>query len=106
MTEAEAHLLFIMILVLSGGAITAKVASDRAVPGHPLLWFIGGALLFVLALPLAIFSKPDARKAELKALNSTDSKKCPRCAELVKREALICRFCQHEFGPNDDWRVA
>jgi hypothetical protein len=26
-------------------------------------------------------------------------KVCPRCAELVKRGAQVCRFCGHEFGP-------
>lgn len=24
-------------------------------------------------------------------------RKCPRCAELVKAEAKVCRFCSHEF---------
>ena len=26
-------------------------------------------------------------------------KKCPRCAEWVKFEAKVCRFCQNEFDP-------
>ncbi|TPI30243.1 hypothetical protein FJW07_29585 [Mesorhizobium sp. B3-1-9] len=24
-------------------------------------------------------------------------KKCPDCAEIVKADARICRFCRHEF---------
>ncbi|WP_425284648.1 zinc ribbon domain-containing protein [Mesorhizobium qingshengii] len=24
-------------------------------------------------------------------------RKCPDCAELVKADARICRFCRHEF---------
>jgi rRNA maturation endonuclease Nob1 len=30
---------------------------------------------------------------------SPEMKKCPQCAELVKREARVCRFCGHEFYP-------
>lgn len=29
-----------------------------------------------------------------------DEKKCPRCAELVKSEATICRFCGFDFPRN------
>lgn len=32
-------------------------------------------------------------------------KVCPMCAETVKAEARICRFCGHKFG-NDDIETA
>ncbi len=28
-----------------------------------------------------------------------DTKPCPRCAERVKRGALVCRYCGYTFGP-------
>lgn len=29
------------------------------------------------------------------------SKKCPRCAETIKMEAVVCKFCGHEFTPEE-----
>lgn len=32
-------------------------------------------------------------------ISSNDVKTCPICAEQVRREAKICRFCRYEFPP-------
>lgn len=80
------------------GLITAKIASDKG--GSFLMWFLGGTLMAIIALPLAIFLPAKS------IIGKNHFKKCPKCAEDVKREALICHFCRYEFGAGDDWRVA
>lgn len=39
----------------------------------------------------------DAITADLKRMANTLPKKCPRCAEEVRTEARICKFCGYKF---------
>jgi RNA polymerase subunit RPABC4/transcription elongation factor Spt4 len=98
--------LLFLFFILAMGLITAKVAKDRGVPGSPILWFIGGALICIVALPAALLQAPDPKQLEKNKLAGGGVKKCPRCAELVKIDALVCRFCQHDFAAADRTRQA
>lgn len=48
----------------------------------------------VLAL---ILMKPDKQKFENNAVNSGVFRKCPYCAEVIKSEAVVCRYCHKEL---------
>ena len=84
---------FLFFWLIMGGVV-AMIASSK---GHsPGLWFLYGALIWPIALVHILVTPPAAGHEEKRALES-GNKKCPRCAEIVKAEAQVCRFCGHEF---------
>jgi len=65
------------------GAVIGAVINGRK--GHsPLVGFLGGALLGPVLVWLLLLSK------------SKKHRKCPFCAERIRREAKVCRYCQRE----------
>lgn len=64
------------------GLIPASIAHSK---GRSFFgWWVYGALLFIIALPHALLAKP---------VEGAGLKRCPHCAELIKDEARVCRFC-------------
>jgi O-antigen ligase len=76
------------------GAVAAAIAHGKG--GDAILAFCIGLLLGPFGIIIAFFLG-NSQKVEANKLASGDLKKCPRCAELVKAEAVACKHCGHEF---------
>ncbi|PZU59803.1 MAG: zinc ribbon domain-containing protein [Sphingobium sp.] len=76
------------------GVIAGMIATNKG--GNGFVAFFVGLLFGPLGIIASIFMK-DEKKADLNRIAAGTSKKCPRCAELVKPDALVCRHCGHEF---------
>ena len=84
--------IFILWIIFS--IIVGIIASSRkAKVGGGGAFFLSLILSPAIGFLIAIFSKVD----ENKVIASSNLKKCPQCAELIKKEALICRFCNNKF---------
>lgn len=86
----------ILLLASILGLIPAAIAHSKG--GNFVGWWFFGALLFIIALPCALFRVRDTKVLEQRSITNRDQKKCPDCAELVKVDANVCRFCGHRFS--------
>ena len=68
--------------------VTAIVAKSRC--RSFVGWFLIGFLISIFGLILVTLLPRNDKPARLTARNS---KPCPKCAEPIRREAKICRYC-------------
>ncbi|MFX0201097.1 MAG: hypothetical protein ACFFCW_33680 [Candidatus Hodarchaeota archaeon] len=97
LTKEGLSIMEVLGIAIILGLIPASIArgKGRSFAG----WWIYGAALFIIALPHALLIKPDQAAIEKRQIDE-GMKKCPFCAEMIKVEAKICRYCGREFQCN------
>lgn len=80
----------VFIFAVLIGLIPAVIAQGK---GRSFgLWWLYGAALFIVALPHSLLMKANVQAIERQQL-SDGLQKCPHCAEFIKADARVCRYC-------------
>ncbi|HLG02401.1 MAG TPA: zinc ribbon domain-containing protein [Bacteroidia bacterium] len=72
----------IILLMVVAGIVGAIIA--RAKGRNPAIWFLLSAILPVLVIAVALLPSVIAQGI---------NKKCPHCAEVIKEDATVCKYC-------------
>lgn len=89
-----------IIIWIGLGIVGGMIADSKGNSGCG--GFILGVLLGPIGLLITYFSSDDEK---VKREKTGDTKKCPYCAEYVKREAVVCKHCGRTLGGNSDFNI-
>lgn len=63
-------------------------------------WWAYGALLLIVALPHALLLRTSQEGLDRRGIGE-GMRKCPYCAELIRPDAIVCRYCGRNLPRKD-----
>jgi hypothetical protein len=87
----------ILLLWLGLALVVGIAASHRGRNGFG--WFLLACVISPLVAGLLVLVLPNAEIERQKQEVLKNSRKCPFCAELVRREAIVCKHCGRDLPP-------
>lgn len=89
-------LLGLLVLGAVLAIIPAKIAESK---GRSFgAWWVYGFFLWIVALVHILVLDRTPAASDRRAIEAGNLK-CPHCAEWIKREARVCRFCSRDVEP-------